>query len=426
MRLLLEYCAANPRGRDDRLNERRSIFYGWWIVWASFVAAVVSWSLGVFGTGVYLHTICQSKGWSISLVSSSVTIFYLTGAACSILVGRTIAQVGPRHVMLTGGISLAIGVVGMGRVSEPWHVYLNFIFIGVSYACLGTTAISTTLAPWFERQQGRVVAIALLGASVGGMIGTPLLLFGIEAFGFERATLIAGAITLAIVSPIAIFILRHRPQQLGLLPDGDLTASTVANGDFTQSWDTQAILHSTAFLSVVVAFGIALSMQLGFLTHHVSLIAPQLGESGASVTVSATGIAAFIGRLLLSRYADHVDLRFTTGSLLAIACAAFLILALCPNQYGLICGSILYGLTLGNITSLSPIIIRREFGAASFGIVYGVASTGIGLASAFGPTIWGMLHDIFGGYAPALLLSAMLDLLAAVIVIATRTKASPP
>jgi MFS family permease len=142
-------------------------------VWASFVSAVVSWSLGVFGTSVYLHTICQSKGWSISLVSSSVTVFYLTGAACSILVGKTITQLGPRPVMLAGGLALAIGVIGMGRVSEPWHIYLNFTIIGISYACLGTTAISTTLAPWFERHQGRVVSVAQNGPSLGGKIGTP-------------------------------------------------------------------------------------------------------------------------------------------------------------------------------------------------------------------------------------------------------------
>src|SRR6185437_2622371 len=137
---------------------------------------------------------------------------------------------------------------------------------------------------------------------------------------------------------------------------------------------------------------------------------------GASITVSLTGVAGLLGRLLLSKYADHIDLRITTASLLAIASVSFAVLAFIPNHYSLILGSLVYGLILGNITSLPPIIVRREFGATSFGTIYGVASTGIGLAAAFGPIIWGMAHDAFGSYIYALLLSASLDLLSAMII----------
>lgn len=306
----------------------------------------------------------------------------------------------------------------MGQVSQPWHVYLNFMIMGTSYACLGATAISTTLAPWFERHQGRVVALSLMGASVGGMIGAPFLLYMTTMYSFTTATLVAGLAAFAIVIPIAIFVLKHRPQDMGLLPDGDLPAN--ADIRLERDCNSETALRSTAFWSVVIAFGMALSMQLGFLTHHVSLITPFLGEVNASVTVSLTGSAGLAGRLILSRYADHIDLRVTTSFLLAIASCAFAVLAFIPNQYGLLIGSLAYGLTLGNITSLSPIIVRREFGAASFGAIYGVASTVIGLASALGPTVWGILHDAFGSYAPALLTSATIDLLAAFIILGTR------
>lgn len=326
--------------------------------------------------------------------------------------------------MMVGGFALALSVVGVGHVTEPWQIYLFFSIMGVSYACLGTTGISTTLAPWFERHQGRAISIALMGASVGGMIGSPLLLLAIATLGFGTTTLLAGAFALVIVVPIALFVLRQSPQHLGLFPDGE-RAATDSLLSLQESKSIPNSIGSAAFLTVVLTFGLALSMQLGFLTHHVSLITPSLGDAGASFTVFATGLAALAGRLLLSRYADQVDLRITTAGLLATAAAAFAVVALIPNRFGLVGGSILYGLTLGNITSLSPIIIRREFGARSFGNIYGVASTIIGLGSAFGPSIWGMLHDSFGSYTSALLISAALDAIAATIILTTRPTAGP-
>jgi cyanate permease len=79
--------------------------------------------------------------------------------------------------------------------------------------------------------------------------------------------------------------------------------------------------------------------------------------------------------------------------------------------------SAVYGLTIGNITTLSPIVVRREFGAAAFGTVYGVAGAGIGLISALGPSFFGLLHDAFDGYRAPLMIAAIIDILSAAIVV---------
>ena len=68
-------------------------------------------------------------------------------------------------------------------------------------------------------------------------------------------------------------------------------------------------------------------------------------------------------------------------------------------------------------TTLSPIIVRREFGAASFGAVYGIASCLIQLATGLGPSFYGLLHDAFAGYRVPLLLAAAVDLVAAAVVV---------
>src|SRR4051812_11231173 len=114
-------------------------------------------------------------------------------------------------------------------------------------------------------------------------------------------------------------------------------------------------------------------VQIGFLTHQVAMISPSLGAAGTSATVSATAIAALVGRLVLARFADQINERTTAAAVLMIlAAGTFCLLALWPVPAVLVGGSVLFGLTVGNVTTLSPMMVRREFGAISFGRIFGI------------------------------------------------------
>ncbi|MEI7931420.1 MAG: MFS transporter [Actinomycetes bacterium] len=150
------------------------------------------------------------------------------------------------------------GVAGIGRVEAPWQTYAAFIVMGVGWACLSMTAVATALAPWFEKYQGRAVSIASLGASVGGMAGVPILLFGIAQAGFAATTTIAAVVAFAVLLPLAWFVMKHRPQDIGLLPDGaDARASVVASAP-ARRWNRSDALRTAALRSVMVGFGIGM------------------------------------------------------------------------------------------------------------------------------------------------------------------------
>jgi MFS family permease len=392
------------------------VFYGWWVVAACLVAALFGNALGLFGAGVYLHATVEVRGWSIGLVSGAATLFYLVSAVLLIPVGSWIARDGPRRVMAGGGIALFCGVVGIGNASQIWHVYASFLALGFAWACLSTTAVATTLAPWFEKHQGRAVSIASLGASAGGMIGAPALLFGIGEIGFRMTTFAAGSVALATILLLAGFVLRRRPQDMGLLPDGD-TQTNRAGARGAIAWSRRAALRTCALRSVIVAFGLGMMVQIGFLTHQVTLTAPLLGIGGTSAVVSITAVAALGGRLLLVRFADRINERMTACAVLLLAAAALGVLALKLEPLAFIGANAVFGLTVGNVTTLSAIIVRREFGPASFGSVFGVVACGIQLVAALGPGFYGILHDAYGSYGPPLLVAAVFDVLAAASVV---------
>src|ERR1035438_6358165 len=106
------------------------IFYGWWIVTACLIAALIGNALGLFGAGVYLHALTQANGWPISLVSGAATLFHVVSAVLLNPVGSGINRFGPRPVMALGGIAMASGVAGIGQVTSPWQAYLAFFAMG--------------------------------------------------------------------------------------------------------------------------------------------------------------------------------------------------------------------------------------------------------------------------------------------------------
>jgi len=398
------------------MNETTASFHGWRIVAACMAFVTVSWSLGIFGMGVYVHALADSRGFSIGTVSTAVTVAYIVSALLMVGVGRFITCRGSRPVVALGVLAMAAGVAAMPWCQQIWQVYAAFLVLGLGMACLSTNTVGSTLAPWFERLQGRAMSTSMLGASIGGMMGTPLLMGGIHAWGFQTTAMVAAVVAVAVVLPLAVWVLKTRPQDVGRHPDG-MSARQQDQTVQAIQWNLKDATATRQFRSHVIAFGIGQMVQVGFLSHHVSIAIPVLGAQGAAAAVFAAAVAAFLGRLLLARYADQVDVRKVGSGVFLLAAVSLVGMAVLPGKWALVATSISFGLTVGNVTTLAPMIIRREFGAASFGVVFGLAATINQLSMALGPTVYGVLHDAFGSYTPALLLCGLLNVVVAIVIV---------
>jgi len=448
-----------------------AVFHGWWVVLACFVIACFTWSLGLFGASVYLQVVTTERGWAIGTVAFAITVFYFTSACLQRLVGRSIDERGPRPVLLIAAVSLGAGVALIGQVREPWHLMLCFVLVGIGWSALSTTGLSATVAPWFERHQGRSMTLAIMGASVGAMVGVPVLLWLVRHFGMSTGFAIAGITTTLVLLPIIAIVLRHKnPQAIGLQRDGDVQAGagqerTTAElnessrpvplvaglGPAQQPPCVQQTAASStsipssaapnpssaapnaplasglptrqaAFLlwSAAVAFALGLMVQIGFATHHVKLALPHMSLTEAGWLVSATGLMGFIGRLVLARIVDGTAVRWLAAGALTAQVLALSAIVIWPTHAVLWVASLVYGYCVGHVTTLGPIVVRREFGAAAFGTRYGKAAMLIQFTSAMGPAFMGFMRDAFEGYAPVLAVSAVLDLLAVAALIAGR------
>jgi predicted MFS family arabinose efflux permease len=295
--------------------------------------------------------------------------------------------------------------------------------MATSWSCLSSTGLSSTLLPWFDRRQGLAMTLALTGASVGGMVLVPILVTLVQRHGFPFATAAVSLALLAIGLPLVWLVIGGRPTPAQVVVElGRDGAATEAGEGVRQSkvWTRQEVLRVPLLWTLMVPFALALAAQVGFLVHQISLLEPYLGESQAALTVSATTVAALLGRIAIGVLSDRVNLRRLSAVNIGAQGAALAVMAAWPSPTALVAASLVFGLGVGNLITFPPLLAREEFGQRSFGTVFGLVGAATQAGVALGPGLMGLLHDLLGSYQTALWCLVALEGVAAVSVLGGR------
>lgn len=397
---------------------RARYFHGWNVVAATFVMALFSFGLGFYGLSVYVATFARLLGWSASTVSAPVTVYYVAGALLTTVMGDLYERFGPRTVVAVGSVAMAAGLAALGQVTRPWQLYPAFLLMSVGWGAMSGAAINIILAPWFQRRRGLAVSFAFNGATLGGVFIAPALVPLIGVVGLGRALGIAALALLMVVLPSAAWAMRRSPAELGLGPDGVPAPSTPGAplGEMEPHWRRDA-LRTWRFWSVSAPFALGLTAQVGVLTHLVALAAPALGVAGAARAVSAATAAAVIGRLATGLLVDRMNRRGVASVTLGIQIAGLALLAWAPSGSVVYAGCALFGLGVGNLTTLPGLVLAAEWPRDHFGHLVGLVVGINQFTFAFGPSLVGVVRDVTGGYPAALGVCATLQALAAVMIL---------
>ncbi len=401
-------------------------FHGWKVVAAAFLLAVFAWGIGFYGPGVFIAALAQSRGWPIALLSGAVTLHFLLSAALVAQLPDWHRRFGLAAVTRAGILASAAGVVLWGFASAPWMLLPAAALTGAGWALTSGAAINAMVAPWFERRRPAALSMAYNGASVGGILMTPLWAVLIGAVGFGPAAMVVGAALVALCWPLAGRVIARRPEELGQHPDGAAAPAPPPAHPPAPARSRADLLADPVFRGLVAAFAVALFAQMGLVAHLVSLLLPVLGAAGAGLAMSVVTVFALLGRTLTGwvlpsgprrRWAASV-----TFALQAVGSAA--LLAADGSLPLLLLGCALFGIGVGNLLSLPPLIAQAEFPPADLGRVVAL-TTAIGQALyAFAPAAFGLLREAAGPDAvPALALA--LQALAAMLVLRRPKQAVP-
>jgi predicted MFS family arabinose efflux permease len=362
--------------------------------------AFLSFGLGFYGISVYVAALQHLYGWSASALSAPVTVYYVAGALLTASIANLYERFGPRAVVMAGGVALAAGLAALGAVTRPWQLYPAFLVMSVGWGAMSGAAINIILAPWWERRRGFAVSIGFTGATLGGVVVAPLLLPLVDAFGFRAALAMAALVSLAVLIVVA-GVLRRGPQERGRERRG--------RGEALRRW---------RFWSVSIPFALGLTAQVGVLTHLVVLVTPSLGTGRAARAVSVTTASALIGRLATGLVVDRLNRRLVASATLAVQMIGLALLAGPPSSARVYAGCVLFGLGVGNLTTLPGLILAVEWPRERFSALVGLVVGINQFTFAFGPSLVGVLRDVGGTYGLALGACATLQAIAALIVLA--------
>jgi MFS family permease len=374
-------------------------FFGWRVVAAAFVVAMFTWGINFYGPSVYLHALRAREGWSASLISAAITLHFLVSGAIVIALPRLHRRFGLVATTRAGMLACSAGVLGWGFADQPWHLVPAALLTAAGWAATSGVAINAYVAPWFDQRRPAALGMAFNGASMGGVVFTPVWALLIGALGFAHATLVVATVAVLVTWPLAGRFFGPTPAGMGLHPDGAAGPPTPrpARAPAGPLW------RQGPFRSLSFAFAIGLTAQMGLLTTLFSILAPSLGEQGAGLVMSLATACAVIGRTVVGsllpgdfdrRLAGVLNFLLQAGGCAVLAAAA-------GSSPGLlVLGAVLFGLGIGNLLSLPPLIAQAEWPPAEVAAVIALVTAVNQAFYAFGPALFGVALDVWGPWAP--------------------------
>lgn len=377
-------------------------FFGPWVVRATFAMATLGWGVGFYGPPIFLHAVGQRTGWSLAIVSTAVTLHFLFGALVVTRLTGLHRRFGVGPTALVGAGGAALGVLGWSLAAAPWQLFASALFSGGGWVCMGAYAVNAAIAPWFVRTRPMALAKAYNGASVGGMVFSPLWVLLIERWGFSGAAAALGGFTVVLMALLSWAVFSKTPAQFGQLPDGDAPgpASPAATADPSQpavagpAPATRSLWRNRQFVTLAAGMAIGLFAQIGVLAHLYALLAPVLGTRAAGMTLALATACAMAGRVLVAKaLPPGADRRLAAALAYGVQLAGLAVLALAePAQTGLILlGVVLFGSGIGNATSLPPLIAQVEFDGPQVARVVALIVASAQASYAFAPAVFGLV-----------------------------------
>ena len=397
-----DMCAGSGgrgRARGTTAQAKPGAFYGWRVVGAAFIVAIFGWGLGFYGPPVYLHAVRELRGWSLALVSVAVTAHFLIGAIVVANLPKLYRRFGVSAVTKAGALSLGAGVTGWAVAQAPWQLLAATLLSGAGWAAMGAAAVNQIVSPWFIRARPAALSMAYNGASVGGIVFSPLWVAAIALMSFPLAAPAIGVVTVLTIWLLADLTLAKTPRQMGLLPDGDaigVAAIPVASPS-AKPLPGSRLWRDPKFLTLSAGMALGLFAQIGLIAHLFSLLVPALGAQSAGLAMGAATAAAILGRTLVGWLMPAgADRRLVACASYGVQIAGSIacLVAAGTNIPLLLVGVILFGAGIGNATSLPPLIAQVEFTKDDVPRVVALIVAMAQGGYAFAPAAFGLMREL--------------------------------
>ncbi|MQF48577.1 MFS transporter [SAR202 cluster bacterium AC-647-N09_OGT_505m] len=414
----------------------QQVFYGWWIVLTSMIVLSIGAGFYRLGFGVFFLPLALEFDTSRTALSGAIALAQLEGGMLGPVEGYLVDRFGPRRTMLIGIGIMGLGFVCMGMIHSLlmfYVVYLLLISLGTSLGILVPTLVAP--ANWFVRKRGLALGITTSGVGIAGLF-VPMLGWLILNLGWRPTAIISGLFIWGVGLPMAM-VMRHRPEQYGLLPDGQSPTpaagsrvespdrqvstqeATVINASDTEAaYSMRDALKSPVFWFLAIVFGLRQLIIGAVGLHQVPfLIGIGINPQMAATVLGMTAITSVIGRLGFGWLSDRVPKRFVMAATIGLAAVGALILAHVTMWWHLAFFVMFYGVGWGGGATTMSIVRAEYFGRRAFGTISGMMNSVQMFGLVLGPVFAGFVYDVTESYYLAFMIFAVSGVLAAILML---------
>jgi MFS family permease len=406
-------------------------FYGRRIVAASFAILFVSVGTGLYAPPVFLVPLQEEFGWSRAQISTGGAIAALMCGILAPLVGGWIDRYGARIVLTAGGVMMGTAFALLSLMTSLWHMYAINLIAAAGITCAAWIPNQTLISNWFEQKRGLAMGLALAGIGFGGLVIAPFGSLLISQVGWRLAYAGMASLVFLIIVPLAVGVVRSRPADLGLLPDGEpidphrpdtaerhtqIDQAELLGLDLGEAFRTSAfwILCACSLFSVFAGSSIVQHV-VAFLTDQG--FDPQMAARLLGLTVGVS----VAGRLGLGFLADRLAKR-TVMILVLLLHALSVVFLFGIHSIGAVPGFVaLFGIALGGGAVLTPLLVGEYFGLRAFGKILGATMIPATLGAALGPVVAGRIFDVTGSYELAFEIDLAAFMIGAVLLLFLRS-----
>lgn len=361
------------------------VYYGWYVVAALFLTLTVSSGLGFYNLSVYMNVLAAEKGFSVSSLSVAVSLFFIVGGVSGMWVAALLERFDVRLVMVGGSVLAGLALSVTGTVTELWQLYALYLLFGIGNSAVSIVTSTTLVTRWFPgRDRSVALSVASTGLSLGGVLITPLSARLFNVFGMELVMPWLGVAFFAVIIPVAVLIVRPRPESAGSGSSGPKPE---------EGWDYQSAVRSRFFILITLGFVLCMGSQVGGISHLYNRAEGELGYAVAATAVQVLTLMSILCRLLGGLLVRFVSIRvYTLGNLIGQG-AGLTLISIADSTTGILIGAGMFGATIGNLLMLHPLWLAEAFGVKDYARIFSLSNAITVLGVAGGPVLLGLLYD---------------------------------
>ncbi|MDE0528286.1 MAG: MFS transporter [Truepera sp.] len=393
----------------------RNLFVGWWLLGAAVAVQVLPASFLMHSYSAYAVVMQPEFGWSITVFATAFSAQQVAGGFLGPFQGWLLLRFGPQRMIRVGLVIFALGLALLSQVRDLPLFYIALLIASFGGSLGGFLSLNTAVVNWFIRHRSLALAMIQIGVSVGGLIA-PAIAWSLTTQGWRFTALASAVLTLLVGLPLTILI-RDRPEDLGLVPDGTPIAAkrpTPVEVEF----DAREALRTRAFWFLSLGQMLSLIVVSAVLAHLVLYLSE---EANFTLALAATMVmvitaSTIFGQLASGFLGDSLSLSKRTIATLAMFghAGALLMLAYAATLPWVVAFAVVHGLSSGLRGPALEALRADYFGRRSFAQILGFASPLITIGAIAGPLIVGFFADNLGSFKPGFAVVAGLALLGSV------------